>query len=247
MTLYKTEAIILRKRPLGEADQIITFISPEHGKFDAVAKGIRKVKSTFSGKLELFCRVRLLAAEGKNLDTISQAELLNPRKGINKDIAHFAYASLVLELVDLFTEEGEKNRTLFNLLDLTLESLERKKNLKLVLIIFQIKLLRILGYMPEIKKCIICSSAISLSFFSPSGGGAVCGLCRGNVKDAIPAGESVFKIIDTFRKLPLNSSQRVNLSAMQVADTEKILERHVKYRLEREIKSLVFIKEVLNK
>lgn len=247
MAIYKTEAVVLRKRPLGEADQIITFLSPELGKFDAAAKGIRKVKSTFLGKLELFCHVRLLAAEGKNLDTISQAELLNPHKGINKDIAHFAYGSLVLELIDLFTEQGEKNRTLFKLLDSTLESLERKKNLKLVLIIFQIKLLRILGYMPEIKKCVICASGKNISFFSPSGGGAVCALCRGNANDAMQAGESVFKIIDTFSKLPLNSTQRVNLSALQIEGTERILESHVKYRLEREIKSLVFIKEVLNK
>ena len=74
MSLYQVEAIILKARNLGEADKILTLLTKEHGKLDAVAKGVRKIKSKNRGAVQPFSQSRIMLYQGKNLDTVTQCE-----------------------------------------------------------------------------------------------------------------------------------------------------------------------------
>ena len=77
MPLYRDEGVVLRTTKLGEADRIVTLLTRSHGKIRAVAKGVRRVKSRFGGRLEPFMRVDVLIATGRTLDVVSQAESIS--------------------------------------------------------------------------------------------------------------------------------------------------------------------------
>ncbi len=78
MPLYRDEAVVLRTHKLGEADRIITLLTRQHGRVRAVAKGVRRTTSRWGSRLEPFTHVDLQLAEGRNLDTITQAETIDP-------------------------------------------------------------------------------------------------------------------------------------------------------------------------
>src|SRR5215472_14024187 len=88
---YRTEAIVLRRKDIGEADRILTLFTPQLGKVRAVAKGIRKPRSRKAGHLELFTCTRLLLAVGRDLDIITQAEGLEPYRPLRDDLLRGAY------------------------------------------------------------------------------------------------------------------------------------------------------------
>src|SRR3989337_2918716 len=116
MPLYKTDAIVLRTYPLGEQDQIVVMLSPTHGKIRGVAKGSRKISNSIAGKIELFNHLSLLIAEGRNLDTISQVEIVENFRLLRANLERMAYALYILELIDTAIHEPEPHPELFELL-----------------------------------------------------------------------------------------------------------------------------------
>ncbi|MCS6911433.1 MAG: DNA repair protein RecO, partial [Anaerolineales bacterium] len=113
---YRTEAIVLRRKDIGEADRILTLLTPERGKVRVVAKGIRKPRSRKAGHLELFTRTHLLIAAGRDLDIVTQAQLADAHQPIREDLVRGAYAAYAVELMDRFTPEQQESPELYNLL-----------------------------------------------------------------------------------------------------------------------------------
>ena len=101
MPLYQDEGVVLRTVKLGEADRIVTLLTRGHGKIRAVAKGVRRTKSRFGGRLEPFMRVSLLIAEGRSLDVVSQAESISAYAGsICSDFQAYTAANVICETAD---------------------------------------------------------------------------------------------------------------------------------------------------
>ena len=108
---YRAQGVVLRHVEVGEADRILTFYTLEYGKVQAIAKGIRKMRSRKAGHLEPFSRVELMLAKGRNLDVITQAEAQSTYENLRADLKLIAYAAYVVELLDRFTyEEGEQRQ-----------------------------------------------------------------------------------------------------------------------------------------
>ena len=121
--LYRTEAIILRRADLGEADRLLTIFTPARGKLRVVAKGARKPASRKSGHVELFTRSTLLIAKARNLDIVSQAETVEAYRALREDLLRSTYAHYIVELLDRFTGEEEESAELYDLLADTLSRL----------------------------------------------------------------------------------------------------------------------------
>src|SRR5574341_1723464 len=100
MPVYKAEGIVLRRVNLGEADRIVTLLTREYGRLSAVAKGARKPKSRFVGRLELFTHLRGLLAQGRTLDVVSQVEVVDPFPAVRTDLGRMSAASFVAEVTD---------------------------------------------------------------------------------------------------------------------------------------------------
>ncbi|MCK5922153.1 MAG: DNA repair protein RecO, partial [Methylococcales bacterium] len=112
---YRTEAIILSRRNLGEADRLLTLYTREFGKKQALAKGARKPQSRKTGHVELFMRTNFLIAKGRTFDIITQAELVETYAALRTDLIRTTYASYAVELLDRFTPEEDKHVSLYEL------------------------------------------------------------------------------------------------------------------------------------
>jgi DNA repair protein RecO (recombination protein O) len=177
---YTTEGVILRRRNLGEADTIFTVFSDREGKFDAVAKGVRKARSHMRGHLEPLTRSKLLLARGRTLDVFTQAETVTAYRAIREDLELGASAMYCAELIDRFAPEHVEQPGLYALLLDVLDALEADAPAQVVRH-FERQLLGNLGYEPQLDVCALCSSRLpeADTLLSASAGGFVCVECRG--------------------------------------------------------------------
>ncbi len=234
MAIIHDQGIVLRSYPFGEADRVVVLLSPNHGKIRTVAKGVRKTKSRFGGRLEPFTHVDLVLYEGRNLDTITQVAVLEPFPRLRGDLDAVVAAGTMVEAVDAVAQEDESAIRLFLLLQRGLKSLESGVRGPDLITSFLLKLADVVGVAPSLLQCAGCGRANDLHRFSFSGGGSVCDVChvdgavrlRGGVTDYLAA-LAVAELGD----LPPTDAGYSN-EAMGVA------RRFVEYHLDRKLSSL---------
>ena len=175
--LYRATGVVLRTIKLGEADRIVTICSAERGKIRAVAKGVRKTKSRFGGRLEPVSHVALQCYEGRELDTITQVESVDGFRTIREDFDRLGRAISMLEAIDNISQPGESNPRLYQMLVGALKSLNENDSPAIVAS-FYFKLLSFEGVRPVVEACVSCNSAEPLVAFDTVEGGLLCRNCR---------------------------------------------------------------------
>lgn len=181
MPLYSDEAIVLRTRKLAEADRIITLLTREHGIVRAVAKGVRRTSSRFGSRLEPFTHVDLQLAEGRNLDTITQAVTRSPYgEAICNDYDRYTAASVMLETAErLVAEEREPSVQQYLLLVGALRAMAAGDHKHGdVMDSFLLRSLAVAGYAPSFDACARCGAEGPHRAFHPGSGGMLCADCR---------------------------------------------------------------------
>jgi DNA repair protein RecO (recombination protein O) len=178
--LYRDEAVVLRTHPLGEADRIITLLTKERGRIRAVAKGVRRTKSRFGARLEPFMVVDVQCYEGRNLDTVTQAEsIATYGQTIARDYAVYTAATVMVETAEQLTEEHEPSTQQYRLLSGALRSLGgAEHDPALVLDAYLLRSLAVAGWAPSFHDCAKCGTLGPHSAFNIAAGGAVCPVCR---------------------------------------------------------------------
>ena len=148
MSNYKTEGVILKRLNYGEADRILTSYTKYRGKIRAIAKGVRKITSRKGGNVELFNHCVLFLAEGRNLDIVTEAQVVNSFSRLSDDLEKTAAGFYLVELIDQLTPDGQVNRQVFDLLVGVLGELKnrRAEELGAVTRDFEIELLKLLGF-----------------------------------------------------------------------------------------------------
>jgi DNA repair protein RecO (recombination protein O) len=177
---YKTEAFVLRGRNLGEADRIFTLFTRTRGKLDAVAKGVRRIKSHFAGKLEFLTEAALTLHAGRSLDVITGATILHSEWEQLVDPRRFAAASVVAELVDAFCEPDLEQPEIYFLLQGVVRAVAVAPAPANLLPRFELRLLDLLGVLPSLETCVRCGarfSATSEAWLDPPSGGLLCDAC----------------------------------------------------------------------
>lgn len=174
--IYREVGIVLRTIRLGEADKIVTIVTEGRGKVRAVAKGVRKTKSRFGGRLEPLSHVSLQLYEGRNLDTVTQAETIDHFRAIREDLERLGQATTMLEVIDALVQEGEDDPRLYQMLVGALRTLEAAPS-PLVVPAFFWKLLAHVGFRPMLDECVSCGATDKLVAFDLAEGGALCRSC----------------------------------------------------------------------
>jgi DNA repair protein RecO (recombination protein O) len=231
--IYKDEGIVLKATRLGEADRIVTLFARDNGKVRAVAKGVRKTKSRFGGRLEPFTRVALVVYRGRNLDTITSADILSSFKSLRADYARLTAAATLAEVVDKVTPERERALSVYGLLEGGLRALEAH-GAATVVPAFLVKLLSLSGYHPQLTVCAGCGAPGSMGGFSSALGGAVCEWCRREDRASFPLAEDRIALL---RRL-LRSDFGVAADRDSSVEVTRALRRYAEYHLERPLKSL---------
>jgi DNA repair protein RecO (recombination protein O) len=184
MTLYRDEGVVLRTHKLGEADRIVVLMTAGRGKVRAVAKGVRKTKSRFGGRLEPPNRSHLIMYEGRELDNITQAETIEHYPELREDLDRLTDAMALVEAVDQVAQEGEPNPALYRMLTGALRTLAAAaERPPLLVAAFYWKLLALEGVAPVLDGCVRCgdnpnapgaAAGAELVSFDPVEGGALC-------------------------------------------------------------------------
>jgi DNA repair protein RecO (recombination protein O) len=245
--VYKTEAIVLKRTNLGEADNIITFYTPNLGKIRAVAKGVRRPRSKLGGHLELLTQSSLLLAQGQNLDVITQSQTIESFLPLRSDLWRTSCAIYVAELADQFTVEQVENYPVYMLLQTTLlwlcEARSEAHGNELVLRYFELHLLSHLGYQPELYQCLNCRSPLvpERNFFSASGGGVICPNCARKEQLVRPISADAIKVMRFLLKNDFTSASRLRVSPDLTRELEQLMRAYIRYLLERDVKSAGFL------
>ena len=241
---------MLRRKDIGEADRILTLFTPEFGKVRVVAKGIRKPRSRKAGHLELFTCAKLLLAVGRDLDIITQAEGLDPYRPLRDDLLRGAYGAYMVELLDRFTPDAEENPELYDLLRQGLGWAATATDLALAARYYELHLLGLAGYQPQLRRCAACRRELIAEdqFFSAVQGGVVCPSCaKEPASNSGPTGRlaltlGALKLLRYMQAHPYNKVAALNVSSRTQTEVEYVLARTITETLERQLKSVEFLK-----
>jgi len=205
---YRTEAVVLRSLRLGEADRILHLYTLDRGRVGAVAKGIRKTKSRFGGRLEPLSHVTLQLHQGSGeLQTVTGVDLVRSHAVAREQNYRLGVGLIGAEaMLRLFTNE-ERNERAFAALTRFLDALDvlepqaERHALEPLALAFQLKLLWLSGYLPHLTSCVDCGAVdVPLVGFSPKAGGAVCGGCA---REVLPLSRAGIVGIDGLLRRPL--------------------------------------------
>jgi DNA repair protein RecO (recombination protein O) len=247
--LYKTEAIVLRSMDLGEADRVLTVLTPRLGKLRVIAKGIRRPRSRLGGGLEPFSDVHLVLAVGRTFDVVTQAALEDPHLGLRDDLHSTAAAWYVVELTDRFCEGTAESHQAFELLAQALAALDAapaEVSREIVARWFELHLLEAMGFRPELGQCLDCGIEIEPdgNAYSPVAGGVVGPECSHGALGMRQISAAALKVMRHLQRSSLTEVLRLRVPSVTQREVEHLLHASVSAVLERELRSRDFLDEV---
>lgn len=242
----RVDAIILRHIDWGEADRLLWLFTRDMGKVKAVAKGVRKPRSRKAGHLEPFTHAELLLAQGRDLAIVTQAQAIDAYLNIRADLVLVAYASYVIELLDRFTYEEGENVALFRLLRETLSRINQKTEPAFAVRYYEIRLLDLVGYRPQLLHCVNCGDEIRAEdqYFSFEKGGVMCRKCGLKGSGARPISMPALRILRHFQRSSYNEAKRIKLSLVVDNELEALMGKYLTYMLERGLNTPSFLYRV---
>jgi DNA repair protein RecO (recombination protein O) len=271
MPSFKAKAVVLKTYNLGEADKILRLYSQERGLIDAVAKGARKFKSKFGGRLELFNFIDGELSKGKSLDILTQAELVRNFKNISADFNKFLFCQLISEIIlkthPLESESSQKTAALlFKLIYVSFYEIDSTATGELYLLektaaFFIAKYLKITGYSPLIDSCCKCGAKIGVEnshafsinsekslAFSITLGGILCRSCSAGLENHPEVKKSIskeeFEFISLLFTIDLKNFRNLNIQAQVIDNVLKIIGNYARFHAECNIDITLYLDKV---
>ncbi len=241
--VYRTKSVVLKRIDLGEADKILVLYTSAAGKFRAVAKGVRRPGSRLGGHVDDLTYADMLLARGRELDVVTQSQTLDTFRQMREELKRTSLGYYAAELVDSFSEERIENRTLFDLLVATLHRLAEQADLFTTVRFFELHLLDLVGYRPELSRCLDCRAEIrpEANYFSSVRGGVICPACGHHDVTAVPLSLNALKVLRHLQRLNAPPTGGLRLTSPVRREVEGVLRSYVEHLLEKSLKSTAFI------
>jgi DNA repair protein RecO (recombination protein O) len=253
--LKRTEGVVLRTIPFGEADLIVTYLTPDLGLIKLFAKSPRKIRSRFGSSLEPLTRSRISfwGKEDSTLPRLTQSDIMHPFQSIRENLNCLLRISEMLELIINFVPEREGSSRVYTLLLDTLRNIEDNllpqgvqktekggfRNEDLIVNHYKIKFLELVGFAPRLDACGRCGSS-GYSFYL-SHGSVLCQTCAGGVDSPIKLSRAVVRFYSDLRSWDAAKINRLRPSAVLLSELSDVINIHIKYILSRPLKSEEFI------
>lgn len=221
----------------------------EMGKIRALAKGVRKIRSRKAGHLEPFTRASLQLAKGREILLVTQAETLDAFLPLREDLAGITYASYIVELLDRFTFEEGENQPLYRLLVETLKRLCKETDKELVTRYYELRLLDLIGFRPQLFECLKCGNQIypEDQYFSAREGGVLCPKCGSAETGVQPISMNALKYLRHFQRSSFREAKLARISQDIYQEMENILQHYFTYLLERGLNTPAFLRRLRGK
>ncbi len=257
MAERQTPAIVLTVRDYGEADLVVTFLTPTQGRLTGMAKHAKKSRRRFAHCLEPLSRVNFfLSPRRGELEFLQKGELVRSYPGLRRDLLRLGAAAALAELAGELAGPPEAYGEIFATLEEVLGLLEEGYPPDSVLPVFLLRLLGLGGYGPRLQLCLNCGREPEPPlYFSVSRGGVLCGGCsqggRGGGQGApgplLPLSLGALKLLRLAQDLPRDKLSRLRFPALQRRQSLAIFKAFLRYHLGRDLKSWSFWERVAAK
>lgn len=247
--LYKTTAIVLSRFELGEADRVLTVLTPHDGKVRVIAKGIRRPNSRLGGALEPFAELHLVLARGRTFDVVTQASVGEAWLRLRDRLDSAAAAWYLGELAQRSTEEhaGLSAQPIYALLRRGLQLLDDGMTPGRVARWYEFGLSDALGVRPEVERCVECDHVLEADEtfrWVPALGGVLCARHAGPPAESVGLSLDALKLLRAYRRLDVEALAALRLPPRMEAEVAGAMRRYMRHVLEREPRSLAFLEEV---
>jgi DNA repair protein RecO (recombination protein O) len=243
--LYESDAFVLRTYKLGESDQIVVFFTREFGKLRAVARRSRHPRrhtASYYQPLTLLHAI-LFGRPSQALYRINTVDIVDPFRPLREDFGYLRCGLYLTELVDVATREHEPVPELFLLFHLTLEQLSQTPHTAMLLRLFELRLLTVIGYTPQLLSCAHCGEDVPShgGVFSPHLGGVLCGRCAPEVRRTLRISQTTLEFLRLAVTHAASDWPSIPLGADAQQELEQVLHAHLTACLGRELKSYAFL------
>jgi DNA repair protein RecO (recombination protein O) len=240
---YRAQALVLRRLDFGEADRLLTLLTRDDGKLRGLARGARRPISRHSGNLELFAHARLLMARGRDLDAISQSELIHPFRRLREDLMAASHAYYLAEVTDALLEPNDPAGRVFDLLLAAFGALDEGAGPTLLAAHYLLHVLDALGFRPELFRCLGCEQSLEprANYLSPELGGALCPDCGARRPDATRVHVDVLKVMRHLQRTVELGGLAIHLPPGLAEQVDRQVRSFVEHHLDRRLRSPEFI------
>jgi DNA repair protein RecO (recombination protein O) len=245
--MYKTQAIVLSRFDLGEADRVLTLLTPHDGKLKAIAKGVRKPSSRIGGSVEPFAELQLVLVHGRTFDVITQASVVEAWLRLRDRLESAATAWYLGELAERAVEERGAAYPVYALLRRAYQLLDDGMAPGRVARWYEFGLADALGMRPETDRCVECDRPLEETErfrWVPALGGVLCATHPGPPAETSSLSLAALKLLRAYRRLDIEALAALRLPAAVETEVEDALRHFIRYVLERDPRSLAFLDEV---
>ncbi|UTR17070.1 DNA repair protein RecO [Salipaludibacillus sp. LMS25] len=242
--LHKTEGIVIRTTDYGETNKIITILSRENGKIAVMARGAKRPKSRFASSTQLFIYGTFIYQKSQKMGSLSQSDIIDSFKEVRNDLMLTAYGAYIVELIDKFTDDNEKNPYLFELLYQLLHHLNERADGEILIRILEIKMLAFSGSSPTLHECAHCGRTDLPFVFSLRFGGALCKACSHEDRYHLPTSPSVMKLLKLFQQINPSRIGKISVKTDNKKQLKEILELYYKEYVGVHLKSKRFLDQM---
>jgi DNA repair protein RecO (recombination protein O) len=239
---YMTLGIVLRHYPLKEADKLLVLFTREHGLKRVVAKGLRKSGNRIGGRLEPLRENQIQLAKGRSMDIVAQVESARRFTPLLEDLDRLATALGAAELLMAFLADDEPAPEIYDLFVLLLTALTPASHPEVLLSAFELQLLELLGYRPELESCLACERTIETGQevygLNIEAGGAICTDCQGALPGRVRRmSAGGWQLLRKLQLTPLDGLAGVTDEPRRLAGMRHALREYLSFRAERELKA----------
>jgi DNA repair protein RecO (recombination protein O) len=244
---YTTEAIVLSRFDYGEADRILTLITPGGGKLKAIAKGVRRPTSRLGGSLEPFAELSLALARGRTFEVVTQVSVIHPWLNLRDDLVSFGTASYMAELANGTLEERHASEGVYFLLKRAYEVLDAGMAASRVARWFEMHLADELGVRPEVDRCVECGRLLEADEryrWVPPLGGVLCERCPGPPHERVGLTLEGLKLLKAYQRMDIEGLAELRIRPATEREVEAGMREFLAYSLDRSPRSLAFLDEI---
>ena len=237
MKNLKVNGIVIAENNMGDFDKMLTILTPNLGKIGCSAKGARRPKSLLLSGTQFLCFGEYMLFKGSDIYTINSCETIEMFYNIRTDLDKLTYASYITKIINDVTTENQNS---FNTLKLFLNTLymisETDKDLDFITSIFKIRLLKILGFSPNVNECVSCKKKENLEYFSIKDNGFKCKECAKQDTGSLKMSEATKNAIIYIIKADSKKIFSFELSDNCRKELELIASIYLNEKLEKEYK-----------
>lgn len=232
--LMRVEGIVIRATDYGEGNRILNVLTAQSGKISMMARGAKKVKSRFSALSQPFTYAEfvIFRSSAQAMGTVNAGEIIRSHHRLREDLLLSAYAAYMAELTSRIVGDGEPVPGLFEQLLAAYEGLEAGKDAVIITQIYEMMMLAVAGFMPELHACVRCARTEEpLVGLSAANGGTLCQTCRVGDPSAIPATPAVLKLLRIFQQMDLRRLGDINISPETKDQLQQFIRAYIDYHL----------------